>query len=131
MIGHQDELDLDTKSAGTDEPTRSKLELISHDWRADDDWRRFRHACVEASLNPEQTVDPNDVRRLLTNEYGLTIEPRRYSSFWSRARSPRGFLDAHGWTTNHDTTSGNAGKPLRTYRLRTYRLRDTPPDTAA
>lgn len=48
-----------------------------------------------------------------------TIEPRRYSAFWSRAAGKNGFLVADGWTTNDDVKGGNRGKPQRMYRLRT------------
>jgi hypothetical protein len=54
----------------------------------------------------------------LTNDNGLTIEPRRYSAFWQRAAGKHGFLVADGWIENTDTKGGNAGKPLRRYRLK-------------
>jgi hypothetical protein len=115
---NQPELTFPSTSISGD--TEATVSLVASDWRAEDDWRRFRFACAEAALNTEQTVDPNDVRRLLTNEYGLTIEPRRYSAFWHRAAGKRdGFLVADGWVVNEDHAGKNAGKPLRRYRLRT------------
>ena len=64
-------------------------------------------------------VNPNEVRRLLTNEHGLTINPRRLSAFWARATSKRGFMDnTSEWVINDDHKGGNAGKPIRLRRLR-------------
>ena len=100
--------------------TRAAVELVSQDWRADEDWRRFKAACMSAAHRSiaGNHVDPNDVRAVLTNDYGLTIEPRRYSAFWARAAGKNGFLDADGWVINNDSHGRNQGKPLRRYRLR-------------
>lgn len=98
--------------------TRDKVSLVAHDWLSDEDWRRFTTACLD-SVQVLGYVDPNRVRASLTNEYGLVVEPRRYSSFWLRAASKKaGFLVADGWVINDDHASGNAGKPARRYSLR-------------
>jgi hypothetical protein len=103
--------------------TKATVELVAGDWRpsADLDWRRFEAACRDVALwhgGPWGHVDPNLVRSRLTDESGLTIDARRYSAFWHRAASKNGFLVADGWVTNTDHAGGNAGKPLRRYRLR-------------
>ena len=112
--------------------TRSTVELVGGDWRADEDWRRFRravdaaaYAMFQADGSVQSTkypayfvVDPNDVRKRLTKDGKLTIEPRRYSAFWARAAGKNGFLDADGWVINTDAHGRNQGKPLRRYRLR-------------
>lgn len=98
---------------------RAVVSSVAHDWRADEDWMRFVRACLEASVNAEQLVHVGDVRRLLTNDHGLTVAPRRLSAFWNRAASRAGFLDFAHWETNDDHDGRNAGRPARCYRLRT------------
>lgn len=115
----QPALDFDAVSAPIEGETLATVQLVGNDWRADEDWTRFEDACrfvAEGHI----IVDPNHVRRLLSDPWGyLTIEPRRYSAFWSRAAGKNGFLVADGWVTNEDVKGGNRGKPLRRYRLRT------------
>lgn len=117
MLPGQLSLD-DLPTAPMDADTRDRVHLVAHDWRAEEDWRKFHAACMDVSVNAEQTVDPNKVRALLTNAHGLVIESRRYSAFWNRAAGRDGFLDAVGWVTNDDTRAGNRGKPTRLYALR-------------
>lgn len=99
------------------------VDIVANDWRSDEDWRRFEKVCIAAAqpnvwMHGEPWVDPNSVRRLLTNEYGLTIEPRRYSGFWRRAAGRNGFLDFSHWGINTDAKGRNQGKPSKIYRLR-------------
>jgi hypothetical protein len=100
--------------------TAATVELVGADWRADEDWQRFEDACRRMTSGPpEDYVNPNMVRAYLSNAHGLTIEPRRYSAFWHRASKGKdAFLVADGWVENTDRKGGNAGKPLRRYRLR-------------
>lgn len=115
----------DLPHAPVDADTQARVALVANDWRSDDDWQRFHAACMTASVNADQTVDPNEVRRLLTNEHGLTIEPRRLSAFWNRAGSRDGFLDYTGvWLVNEDRAGGNYGRPIRQRRLRSPRAGD-------
>lgn len=122
-----DAIALDDVAQPVDVETSAKLHLVSHDWRSEQDWERFEHACrttatpalSDLSSQLVLIVDPNLVRSWLSNEYGLMIEPRRYSSFWHRASKGKdAFLSPDGWVTNTDKTSGNRGKPLRRYRLK-------------
>ena len=64
------------------------------------------------------TVHVGVVRRMLTNDHGLTIRPRRLSAFWSRAQSREGFLTFAGWETNDDSAGRNQGRPARYYRVK-------------
>ena len=107
--------------------TRSTVELVAGDWRADEDWRRFEAACREVATGGvillsdpmARVVNPNSVRRLLTVDGELTIAPRRLSAFWARATAKNGFLDnTDKWTVNNDHKGGNAGKPIRLRKLR-------------
>ena len=97
--------------------TLATVQLVAHDWRAHEDWERFEEACRDCA-HYNGHVDPNWVRGALTNAHGLTIEPHRYSSFWSRAASKSGFLDFSHWGENKDHKGGNAGKPCQIYKLR-------------
>ena len=110
-------------SAPIEGETKATVDLVGNDWRSDEDWSTFVNACLQAASTGNgldfTTVDPNEVRALLSNDYGLTIEPRRYSAFWSRAAGKNGFLIADGWTINDDAKGHNKGKPQRMYRLRT------------
>lgn len=105
-------------SAPIEGDTKATVDLVANDWRSDEDWLRFEDAVRFSGLN-HGFVDPNNVRSLLSDPWGyLTIEPRRYSAFWSRAAGKNGFLVADGWVINDDVAGGNRGKPLRRYRLR-------------
>jgi hypothetical protein len=99
---------------------KAVVEAVAHDWRADDDWRRFVVAVEMAAVASEDgaTVHVGAVRRLLTNEHGLTIYARRLSAFWSKAASKAGFLDFSHWEPSDDAAGRNKGKPARCYVLR-------------
>ena len=75
---------------------------------------RIIDAMLEASDNHEGALDPNRVRQLLSNDHGLTVNPRQLSATYSSLRQ-KGTIVPTGWTTNTDVSGGNAGKPLRTY----------------
>lgn len=105
-------------SAPIEGETAEVVHSVAHDWRSDEDWKAFVRACIFASVNDEHLVHVGDVRRLLTNEHGLTIAPRRLSAFWNRAASKAGFLDFDSWEMNDDHEGRNAGRPARCYRLR-------------
>lgn len=116
----QPAIDFDAMSAPIEGETRSVVWSVANNWRAEENWVEFRHACYAVAV--DGVVDPNAVRTKLTNRYGLVVEPKRYAAFWSKATSKAGFLDnipgPDGWTTNTDTAGGNAGKPIRLRRLR-------------
>jgi len=94
------------------------IDSVANDWRADGDWLRFVEACA-AVADSDGRVHVGDVRRRLSNEHGLTIQPRRLSAFWNRAAAKAGFLVFDGWETNDDHAGRNAGRPARRYRYRT------------
>lgn len=104
-------------SAPIEGDTLATVQLVATDWRAQEDWERFEEACRDCAHYIGH-VDPNWVRGALTNEHGLTIEPRRYSAFWCRAASKNGFLDFSHWGINSDSKGKNAGKPCKSYKLR-------------
>jgi hypothetical protein len=75
---------------------------------------RIIDAMLKASDNHEGALDPNRVRQLLSNDHGLTVNPRQLSATYSSLRQ-KGTIVPTGWTVNQDVHGGNAGKPLRTY----------------
>ena len=78
---------------------------------------RFLRACeIDAALHGWVSV--NRVRAALSNEHGLTIEPRQFSALWS-ANTGRGkaMVKADEWEICEGSTSGNDGRP---YRLRRW-----------
>ena len=76
---------------------------------------RIEWAIRQVAADHDDYVDPNLVRKLLSNEHGLTVNPRQLSATYSSLRR-RGMIQHVGNTLNTDTAGGNAGKPLRTYR---------------
>ena len=113
------EQELTFPSASIAGDTKATVELVANDWLADRSWRLFEASCRYIAEYNDDLVDPNLVRADLTNYSGdLCIEPRRYSSFWSRAAGKSGFLDFSHWGVNEDHEGGNAGKPCRIYKLR-------------
>jgi hypothetical protein len=95
---------LDLLKAIADDPT--PLGQSTHE--------RIIDAMKAASNNHEGLLDPNRVRELLSNDHGLTVNPRQLSATYSSLRG-KGVIVPTGWTTNTDVSGGNAGKPLRTY----------------
>lgn len=100
--------------------TAATVELVGNDWRADEDWRRFKDACREAARRSlaGNHVDPNEVRAILTDSAGrLRVNPRRLSAFYHRAAGKGGFLRFSHWGINDDAKGRNKGKPARIYAL--------------
>jgi hypothetical protein len=94
------------------------VDLVANDPRKDDEYKLFlsRANDVARMANPPGIVSPNWMRRLFSNEHGLTIEPRRYSSFWRRARLDGHLARTGEWETNQDWRGRNSGKPQPLYR---------------
>lgn len=91
------------------------VDLVGNDPRHDDDYNAFIATC-RFIARPNGLVSINAVRSELSNVWGLTIEPRRYSAFWRRARLD-GHLERTGeWERNTDAKGRNAGKPQPVYR---------------
>lgn len=92
------------------------LDLLANDPRKDLDYRAFLDACRNEATITLGVVSINGVRWWMTNRYGYTVEPRRYSTFWRRARLD-GHLERTGdYETNTDTRGRNSGKPQPVYR---------------
>ena len=92
------------------------LDLITDDPRVTPDYDKFIQACRLVAESHHGAVSINHVRMELSNSYGLTVEPRRYSGFWRKACRD-GWLRWSGtYDTNDDLAGRNAGKPQRLYR---------------
>ena len=90
------------------------LDLIANDpspWRVAERDRIVAAIATDAELHDGE-VNANRVRRLLSNDHGLTVNPRVLSATYSSLRS-RGVLRVTGWTTSDDTRGRNGGKPTR------------------
>jgi hypothetical protein len=111
------QLALDDAAEPISGETEATVDLVGRDWRAEEDWRRFREACLAAAAWSGE-VDPNDVRTRLTRDGELTIAPRRLSAFYHRAAGRDGFLEFSHWGTNGDVKGRNAGRPARIYKWR-------------
>ncbi len=94
-----------------DEETHDLLTLLAMDERHERDYDRFLAACrADADAHAGQ-VSVNRVRSLLSNQYGLDVEPRRYSSYWQRATKAAVLVNTGEWETCTDTRGRNVGKP--------------------
>lgn len=98
-----------------DPATVSDVTAVSSDWRRDEDRARIVAAIRRVAMRDGGRVDSNLVRAELTNEHGLTVNPRVLSASYM-ALKHAGVLRWDGeWTEIRDT-AGNTGKPQRVYR---------------
>ena len=81
-----------------------------------DDKARIRAAVLADADTHGGVIDPNRVREALSNKHGLDVRPRLLSATYHHLRCS-GAISPDGWTENTDKRGGNAGKPLRLYRL--------------
>ncbi len=83
-------------------------------------YRERSHAAMIAAAETSAdraTIDPNVVRRLLSNDHGLTVDPRILSAQYAALRA-RGVIQRTGHYVESDDRLGrNGGKLLRTYRF--------------
>jgi hypothetical protein len=100
--------------APIDDDTLNLLDLIADDPRRSDEYDRFLAACQSDALTHGGLVSVNRVRRRMSNDYGLTIHPRTYSAFWSKACARGGpMVTTTEWELCTDTRGRNGGKPQR------------------
>ena len=99
-------------SAPVDQPTADTLDLLNLDPTHRTDRQIIVDVIETVAARGGGDVDPNVLRGELT---GLVQPNVIGSTINSLARS--GHLVATGWTVTTGSTSGNSGKPCRTYRL--------------
>ncbi len=102
-------------SAPVDADTAATLQLVDGDHLHAADRARVDTAIRTIAAADGGVVDPGQVRRLLTNEHGLTVYPRVLSARYFALRKA-GLIERAGWTTNDDQHGRNAGRPARLYR---------------
>lgn len=83
----------------------------------DDAEDRFLTACRADAGEHGGIVSINRVRERLTNQHGLTIEPRRLSALWNAHTGlGKAMVTTGEWETCTGSTSGNDGRPFRLRR---------------
>lgn len=106
---------------------RAIVEIVSHDWlKGDEDFATFVAVLMLCRQGVDRVISQNDVRvRLLEDTIkGLrcSIEPHRYSAFWSRAQAEglieraRGPVGEKLFDETKGSPTGNDGKPQALYR---------------
>lgn len=103
------------------------VEIVSHDWlKGDEDFATFVAVLMLCRQGVDQVISQNDVRvRLLEDTVKgprCSIEPHRYSGFWSRAQveglieRARGPVGEKLFDITEGSPTGNDGKPQALYR---------------
>lgn len=81
-------------------------------------YQRFLAACQADAMTHDGLVSVNRVRRALTIDGELQIDPRAFSAMWAHATGRgRPMVKADGWELCQGSASGNDGKP---YKLRRW-----------
>ncbi|WP_430600299.1 hypothetical protein [Brevibacterium sp. K72] len=80
------------------------------------DQKRIEAAMRAVARADDGFLDPNKVRAELTNEYGLTVNPRVLSARYRLLHRRRVIVHA-GTTKNQDVAGGNHGKPMWLYEV--------------
>lgn len=115
IAAKSDMLTVPRPRATTEHVTRL-LAVIAGDPLHASDRRRIVVAIVSDAIAHHGRVDPNRVRRALTNKHGRTVYPRVIGATY-QALVRSGDLVFDQWVTNDDARGGNAGRPARAYRL--------------
>lgn len=98
-----------------DAHTIAVVSAVDEDYRREADRDRIDDTIRRVAMRDGGEVDPGRVRAELTNEHGLTVNPRSLSARYM-ALSRAGVLRFDHWTVSDDTTGRNSGKPARVYR---------------
>lgn len=110
------QLTFDGLPAGpVDDDTATVVDIVEREERGHDDRARIDEAVRRVAMRDGGRVSTNAVRKQLTNEHGLTVQPQRIGPHL-RALTLAGVLELDGWEVSTDTVGRNAGKPLRVRR---------------
>lgn len=101
-----------------DNQTADLLSLVADEGHpsADREWAIYLDALHTAAATPDSpagVIKPNTLRRLVRGR----VAPRRIGAFASRAARQGVVIFTGEWQTSDDTEGGNAGRPMRVYRL--------------
>ncbi len=102
-------------SAPVDADTAATLQLVDGDPLHQADRARVDEAIRTIAAADGGVIDPGKVRRLLTNEAGLSVYPRVLSARYFALRRA-GVIEPAGWTVSDDRAGRNAGRPARLWR---------------
>lgn len=80
------------------------------------DQKRIDAAMKAVARADDGFLDSNKVRAELTNEYGLTVNPRVLSARYSQMRARR-IIKRAGTIVNRDSRGRNQGKPTWLYEV--------------
>lgn len=117
----------DLPAGPLDDHTAAVVDIVEREERGEDDRARIDDAVRRVAMRDGGRVSTNAVRKQLTNEHGLTVQPQRIGPRL-RALTLAGVLEVTGWEINDDTEGRNSGKPLRVRRWVLHTL-DTPAPT--
>lgn len=107
----------DVPGQSVDDQTAALLLDVAGRPEHDADRRRIVAAIVRDARDHGGRVDPNRVRARLANADGaLTVRPQVVGAVY-QALTRTKHLAPHGYVTSTDRHGGNAGRPLRGWRL--------------
>lgn len=82
----------------------------------DPEFELFLDACRHDAYTHGGFVSQNRVREAMSNDSGLTVNPRRYSGFWPRARREGYLSKQFTKEENRDRRGRNLGKDSKIHR---------------
>lgn len=89
--------------------TDAKLDLIANDPRKEADWQKFIRAC-QTDAECYGLISVQRVRAAMSNQYGLTVHPQTYASFWARATRDGLMVTTEQFDRCTHKATGNGGK---------------------
>ncbi len=92
------------------------VDTVSTGAKADPEYALFRDACRHDGYTHGGFVSQNRVRAAMSNEHGLTVNPRRYSGFWRRAQLDRTLSAAVSEEPSTDRRGKNLNKKSKIHR---------------
>lgn len=98
-----------------DHGTASLLDLIANDPIHGDDADTITAAIRASAAANAGLVDMNDVRARLHNQHGSIVHPPTIGATVNALRRT-GALVVEGWTVTTGSSTGNNGRPQRSYR---------------
>lgn len=96
---------------------RAVVEIVSHDWlKGDEDFATFVAVLMLCRQGADQIISQNDVRARLLEDtvkgMRCSIEPHRFSSFYSRAQR-EGLIVKADWPDGRKRFDETANSPTR------------------
>lgn len=92
------------------------LTMLDEDRIHADDSATVKAAVLTDGRANGGNVDPNRVRKMLTNQHGLIVFHKTIGPAYHALRTA-GLIVPNGWVVSDDKAGRNAGKPARAYVL--------------